>query len=156
MSKSITSRSFAPTDVSKPAEPAHPSDADPQLTVPLIVLAWARSGDKGDLFNVGVFAREPRFFPYIAAALSSEVVGEWFAHFVADPAHPKVDRYVMPGPNGLNFVVHDSLGGGGSMCARMDPIAKTMGQNLLEYPVPVSPAIMAELATRDKSLPAYA
>jgi hypothetical protein len=103
----------------------------------LIELAWARSGDKGNLFNVGVFARDPRHYPYIAAALSAEMVGEWYAHLLDDPLHPKIERFLLPGSYGVNFVVHNSLGGGGSLCARIDPIAKTMGQILLEFPIPV-------------------
>ena len=55
-----------------PALPALPGDIDPGLTLPLIKLAWARSGDKGNLFNVAVIAREPEFLPYIAAALTRQ------------------------------------------------------------------------------------
>jgi hypothetical protein len=137
---------YSPDQVIRPAEPAHPDDADAGTTVPLIRLAWGRSGDKGNLFNVGVFAREPRFFPYMAAALSADGVAQWFAHLVDDPANPRADRYVLPASNGLNFVVHAALNGGGTTCARVDPLAKTMAQNLLDMPIPVSKAIAAELA----------
>jgi len=136
---------FSPAMLVRPEEPATPGDIAPDLTVPLIELAWARSGDKGNLFNTGVFSREPRFFPYIAAALSAEAVAGWFAHLVDDAALARADRYVLPGSHGLNFVVHDSLGGGASVCARVDPLAKSMGQILLDFPVPVSRAIYAEL-----------
>ena len=138
------SRWFTPDMIVRPAEPARPSDAEADITVPLIRLAWARSGDKGNLFNVGVFAREPRYAPYIAAALSAEAVGGWYAHLISDTA-PKIDRFVLPGTHGLNFVVNNSLQGGGSMCLRLDPVAKGMGQMLLEYPVPVSREIAEQL-----------
>jgi hypothetical protein len=131
--------------IARPEELAIPTDIDAGATVPLVKLAWARSGDKGDLFNVGCFAREPGFFPYIAAALDAATVGEWFAHFLADPDAPKVERYLLPGTHGLNFVVPDSLGGGGSHCARIDPVAKSMAQILLEYEVPVSRDLAARL-----------
>jgi hypothetical protein len=137
---------YAADDIVRPKEPLPPADADPQVSVPLIDLAWGRSGDKGNLFNVGVFARDPRYYPYIAAALDAKGVGEWFAHFMDDPAHPRVDRYLLPGSHGVNFVVHDSLGGGGSLCARVDPLAKTMAQILLEFPIPVSRALKAQVA----------
>jgi hypothetical protein len=138
--------SFAPSMIERPREPSVPADIDPALTVPLIRLAWARSGDKGNLFNAGVFAREPEFYPYICAALGAEAVADWFAHLVDDPRNPRVDRYLLPGPCGLNFVVHASLGGGGSLCARIDPLAKSMAQILLEYPIPVSRRVAARLA----------
>ncbi|CAN7540769.1 DUF1446 domain-containing protein [Phenylobacterium sp. LjRoot219] len=134
-----------PASCVRPQEPARPTDVEPGLTVPLVALAWGRSGDKGDLFNVAAIAREPRFYPYIAAALSAEAVGDWFRHLVAEPAQPRIDRYLVPGVGALNFVVHDALGGGGSVCPRIDPIAKSMAQILLEHPIPVSRAIYAEL-----------
>ncbi len=116
----------------------------------LLALAWARSGDKGDLFNVGVFARRPEYAPYIAAALSAEAVRDWFIHFIDDGAPARVDRYRLPGSDGLNFVVHNSLDGGGSAGRRLDRLAKGMGQILLEFPIPVSPAI-AEAASADQA-----
>jgi len=139
---------FDPAALVRPPEPARPTDADPALTVPLIAIAWARSGDKGNLFNVAAIAREPRYYPYIAAALTAEAVGAWYAHLVADPAHPRVGRFLLPGVGALNFVVQDSLNGGGSVNPRVDPIAKSMGQVLLEFPVPVSRAIHADLPER--------
>ena len=65
---------FEPDMITRPADLPAPGDIDPSATVPLIALAWARSGDKGDLFNVGVFARRPEYAPYIAAALTEEAV----------------------------------------------------------------------------------
>lgn len=146
------SRTFAPADLVRPEEPAVPANIDPGATVPLIRLAWARSGDKGNLFNVGVFARVPEHFPYIAAALSAEAVAEWFAHLLDDPTRPNVERYLLPGSSGLNFVVNDSLGGGGSLCARIDPLAKSMAQILLEFPVPVARSGTSEILPKEAAL----
>ena len=129
---------FSADAIVRPAEPPLPGDIDPQCTVPLIRLAWARSGDKGDLFNAGVFAREAGFYPYIAAALGADDIAQWFAHLLGDPENPNVERFVLPGSHGLNFIVHNSLGGGGSLCARIDPLAKTMAQILLDFPIPIS------------------
>jgi hypothetical protein len=126
----------------RPPAPAEPTDANRGCAVPLIALAWARSGDKGDLFNVGVIARKAEYLPYIRAALTPEAVREWYAHFNAS----KVLRYDLPGFNALNFVVDESLAGGINNSPRLDAAAKGMAQQLLEFPVPVSPA-MAETLT---------
>ncbi len=145
-----TGGGFDPAMIRRPAEPPAPDDIDPSATVPLVELAWARSGDKGDLFNVGVFARRPEYAPYIAAALSTEAVRDWFVHFIDDSTPARVDRYLLPGSHGLNFVVHNSLDGGGSAGRRLDRLAKGMGQILLEFPIPVSAAI-AEAASADQA-----
>jgi hypothetical protein len=142
-----TTQVFDPRAVIRPDEPPLPGDIDPELKVPLIALAWGRSGDKGDLFNVAAIAREPRFYPYIAAALTAKAVGAWYAHLLADPERPRVDRFLLPGAAAMNFVVHQSLSGGGSMCSRIDPIAKSMAQMLLEHPIPVSRSIYRELTS---------
>ena len=114
-------------------------------SVPLVALAWGRSGDKGDLFNVGVIARRAEYLPYIRAALTPEAVAGWFAHCFADPARRIVDRYDAPGFHALNFVIRDALGGGITSSPRLDPVAKGMAQQLLEYPVPVPPDLLGAL-----------
>jgi hypothetical protein len=134
---------FKPAMIERPAEPAVPRDIDKSCTVPLVALAWCRSGDKADLFNVGAIARRPEYYPYIAAALTVEAVQAWFAHLL-DPTMPaKVERFLMPGSHALNFVVHNSLDGGGSVARRIDRLAKSMGQMLLEMQIPVSQNIAA-------------
>ncbi len=107
------------------------------VTVPLIDLAWARSGDKGDAFNVGVIARDPAFLPYVRAALTPEAVLAFFAHEFEGGANPAVVRHEVPGLNALNFHCLDALGGGQFASLRLDPLAKGKGQQLLEFPVPV-------------------
>jgi hypothetical protein len=114
--------------------------------VPLLALAWVRSGDKGDLFNVAAIARRPEYLPYIAAALTPERVADWYAHVFNPGAPRRVDRYVMPGVCALNFVVHNSLGGGGYASMRLDSVAKGMGQQLLEIPIPVSRRLADQLS----------
>jgi hypothetical protein len=141
---------FDPKAIARPDEPPAPSDADPQCTVPLIALAWARSGDKGNLFNVGAFPRRPEYAPYIAASLTPERVRDWFAHMFDDKLPARVDRYFLPGTNGFNFVVHNSLDGGASSARRFDPLGKSMGQNLLEIPISVSRRI-AEIASAEQA-----
>ncbi len=107
------------------------------VTVPLIDLAWARSGDKGDAFNVGVIARDPAFLPHIRSALTEEAVLAFFAHEFEGGARPKVVRYEVPGLHALNFHCLDALGGGQFASLRLDPLAKGKGQQLLEFPIVV-------------------
>jgi hypothetical protein len=102
-------------------------------SVPLVRLAWGRSGDKGDSANIGILARRPEYLPYIRAALTSEAVAQWFAHLVQGPVH----RYEWPGLDGLNFLMERALGGGGIASLRIDPQGKAYAQMLLDFPIPV-------------------
>ncbi len=123
-----------------PAMPLLPDDIDPALSVPLIRLAWARSGDKGNLFNVAVIARKPEYLPYIAAALSEQGVGEHYARALAMDSAPEVERFSVPGFSALNFVVANSMDGGILASTSIDCVAKGRAQMLLNFPVPVSRA----------------
>ena len=118
------------------AEPeALPADAFAAgtRTVPLVRLAWGRSGDKGDSANIGILARRPEYLPFIRAALSADAVAQWFAHLVQGPVH----RYEWPGLDGLNFLLERALGGGGIASLRIDPQGKAYAQMLLDFPIPV-------------------
>jgi len=128
--------------------PAEPEDlASPELrdavTVPLIRLALARSGDKGDHANIGVIAREPRYLPYIRAALSTAAVKRYFAHVLAGGEGGRVERWELPGTDSLNFMLYKVLGGGGAGSLRTDPQGKAFGQMLLDFPVPVPQSLIA-------------
>ena len=128
-------------DAPAPPLPALPDDADPNLTLPLIRLAWARSGDKGNLFNVAVIARKPEYLPYIAAALTPEAIGQHYGRLLSDGRTLPVDRFIVPGLSALNFVVGDSMDGGILASTSLDPVAKGMAQLLLDFPIPVSAAM---------------
>ena len=106
-------------------------------TVPLVKLAWARSGDKGNHSNIGVIARKAEYIPYIQAALSEEAVAGFMQHEL-DPETGKVTRWEMPGLNAFNFLLENSLGGGGIASLRIDPQGKAFAQQLLEFPIPVT------------------
>jgi len=110
---------------------------DEVVSVPLIRLALARSGDKGDHANIGVIARKAEYLPYIEAALTAEAVRDYFAHVLAGGAEGKVERWDLPGTMSLNFLLHHALGGGGAGSLRTDPQGKYFSQMLLDYPVPV-------------------
>jgi hypothetical protein len=104
-----------------------------RVEVPLVKLAVARSGDKGNDANIGVIARRVEYLPAIRAVLTAAAVKKYFAHY----AEGSVERYDLPGIHGLNFVLHDSLGGGGTSSPYLDTQAKTYAQLLLAFPVPV-------------------
>ncbi|MDQ0026015.1 hypothetical protein J2X90_003838 [Variovorax paradoxus] len=109
------------------------------IEVPLIRLAWARSGDKGDTSNIGVIARHPALLPLLRDQLTEVRVAEWLAHLVKG----KVTRYEVPGIGAFNFVCEQALGGGGMASLRNDPLGKGMGQILLAMPMRVSPSLLA-------------
>jgi hypothetical protein len=122
--------------------PAAWVDADePMVDVPLIKLAWARSGDKGNLSNIGVIARRPEWLPLIWARVTPEAVKAYFAHLVKG----RVERYHLPGIAAINILMHEALDGGGPASARMDPLGKGMGQILLDMPVAVPQSLAAQL-----------
>ncbi|MBX9756973.1 MAG: DUF1446 domain-containing protein [Pseudomonadaceae bacterium] len=112
--------------------------------VPLIKLAVARSGDKGNHSNIGVMARKPEYLAWIAAALSEAAVAEWMQH-VLDPQTSKVSRWYLPASHSLNFLLENALGGGGVASLRIDPQGKAFAQQLLEFPVPVPKALADNL-----------
>jgi hypothetical protein len=110
-----------------------PPPANADVTVPLIRLAYARSGDKGNDSNIGVIARKPEYLSAIRAALTPEVVQKYFAH----RCQGGVIRYEWPGIHGLNFLLKDSLGGGGIASLQNDPQGKAYAGMLLDFPVKV-------------------
>jgi hypothetical protein len=132
---------FNPASLVRPPVPPLPDLTKATETVPLVRLAWGRSGDKGNLFNVAILARKPEFLPYIRAALPPQAVADWFAHLATD-IPLKVDAYEVPGFNAINYVVHDSMDGGILMSPRVDNAAKGMAQQLLEFPVRVPAALL--------------
>lgn len=134
-----TKGGFDPTQLTESS--AHPELADTDTTVPLIDLAWARSGDKGDHSNIGVIVRHPDFVPFIEAALTESAVAEWMAHTL-NPETGKVTRWALPGFHAFNFLLEHSLGGGGVASLRIDPQGKAFAQQLLEFPVPVARAVL--------------
>ncbi len=130
------------------AEPEMPSStADDELvTVKLVELAWARSGDKGDKANVGVIARREEFYPYIAKALNIEAVQERFAHFLCseqNATEPQLERFLLPGSCAINFLLHRVLGGGGVASLRNDAQGKGFSQLVLEMPIQIPRSLLA-------------
>ena len=109
--------------------------------VALVKLAYARSGDKGDHANIGVIARKPEYLPYIQNALSIETVAKYFSHILQGD----VERWNVPGINALNFLLKNSLGGGGMASLNVDPQGKAYAQQLLDIMIPVPNRIAEEV-----------
>ena len=124
----------AAAELETPAGPELPPQAD-WTAVPLLALAWARSGDKGDHSNIGVIARQRADLPLLRAQLTAQAVAQYLAHLVQGP----VTRYEVPGIGAFNFLCQQALDGGGMSSLRGDPLGKGMGQILLTLPILVPP-----------------
>lgn len=97
------------------------------MKVSLFKLAHARSGDKGDTANVGVIALKDEFYPLLVREVTAEKVKDHFGEMVKG----KVERFELPNLNALNFLLHESLGGGGTLSLMTDAQGKTMSTALL-------------------------
>jgi len=133
-----------PFDADTLPEDSRGDTATGEVAVPLIKLAWARSGDKGNHANIGVIARQPEYLPYINAALTEDAVADYMQH-VLDPDTGSVSRWSLPGMNAYNFLLKNALGGGGIASLRIDPQGKAFAQQLLDMPVMVSEEIARTL-----------
>jgi len=136
---------WAQTAIEKEAAADAPGEpmqvTEPSVEVPLIRLAWGRSGDKGNTSNIGIIARRPEWLPLLRGQLTAARVADWLAHLVQGP----VTRYEVPGIHAFNFVCEQALGGGGMASLRNDPLGKGMAQILLALPVRVPAAWMNQL-----------
>ena len=103
------------------------------MKVPLSRIAHTRSGDKGDTCNIGVIAWEQRFYPILVQELTSDRVKRHFGHLVAG----EVERFELPNLGALNFLLHQALGGGGTLSLRTDAQGKTFGAALLNMEIEV-------------------
>jgi hypothetical protein len=109
--------------------------------IQLLHLAHARSGDKGDTANVGVIAYEPDFYPILAEALTIERVKQHFQGICLG----EVERFELPNLHALNFLLHNALGGGGTVSLKTDAQGKTLSTAILRMEIEV-PQEIAERA----------
>ncbi len=110
------------------------------MRVPLLKIAHARSGDKGDTANVGLIALRSEFYPVLRDEVTAARVKTHFAGI----CHGEVERYELPNLEALNFLLHHSLGGGGTLSLKTDAQGKTYSAALLRMEVEV-PDKLAEL-----------
>ena len=111
------------------------------ITVPLLRVAHGRSGDKGDMANIGIIARSDALYPVLLKKLTADIVGSYMSHVVRG----KVSRYSLPGFNAINFTLENSLGGGGVASLRYDPQGKALAQMLLDIPINIPASLIENL-----------
>jgi len=111
--------------------------------VKLIKIAHGRSGDKGDASNVGIIARHPEIYPYLKQHLTPKVVKNHMKHICKG----KVERYELPNIGALNFVLHESLGGGGTVSLKLDAQGKTHASQLLRMELEVPERLLSLVKT---------
>ena len=102
--------------------------------VPLVELAHARSGDKGDTANVGLIALEPQYYPILVKQVTAARVARHFKGMIKGP----VERYELPNLRALNFLLHGALDGGGTISLKTDAQGKVFSTALLRMEVEVS------------------
>lgn len=102
-------------------------------TVKLIKIAHGRSGDKGNGSNVGIIVRNPEIYPFLKETLTAERVKE----HMKDICKGDVERYELPNLGALNFILNESLGGGGTVSLKLDAQGKTHASTLLRMDVEV-------------------
>lgn len=104
------------------------------MRVQLTKLAHARSGDKGDTANVGLIALRDEFYPILDSEVTAERVKEHFKGI----SKGKVERYELPNLGALNFLLHESLGGGGTLSLMTDAQGKTFSTALLRMEIEIA------------------
>jgi hypothetical protein len=142
MQEGAPSGGFTVAELPVEAPPVPSMPAPASETVPLIALAYGRSGDKGDNANIGIFARAPEYVAILDSEVTEAAVAKYFAHRI----NGSVTRWRLPGIGGFNFLLRQALGGGGMASLKADPLAKAFAQMLLDMPVRV-PAEMAKSLT---------
>ncbi len=103
------------------------------MKIELLKLAHARSGDKGDTANVGVIALKDEFYPILEREVTAEKVKEHFGEIVKGD----VERFELPNLKALNFLLHESLGGGGTLSLMTDAQGKTFSTALLRMKISI-------------------
>jgi hypothetical protein len=109
------------------------------MKVPLSRIAHARSGDKGDTSNIGIIAFDARHYPLLVREVTPERVKEFFGEMVKG----NVERHELPNLCALNFLLHQALGGGGTLSLRIDAQGKTLGAALLRMEIEVEEGELA-------------
>ena len=101
--------------------------------IKLLQIAHARSGDKGDTANVGIIALKPEYYPLLVEQVTAERVKEHFRGICLG----EVERFEVPNLGALNFLLHQSLDGGGTVSLKTDAQGKTYSTALLRMEIDV-------------------
>ncbi|WP_103664146.1 AtuA-related protein [Gracilimonas amylolytica] len=102
-------------------------------TVKLLKIAHGRSGDKGNGSNVGIIARHPEIYSFLEKNLTADRVKDHMKHVCKG----EVERYEMPNIGALNFILNESLGGGGTVSLKLDAQGKTHASQVLRMDIDV-------------------
>lgn len=127
-------------------ETRDPDSCGPTVNVPIMRIAHARSGDKGDTVNIGLIGRSEGCFTWMRRHVTGERVAGWFADFVRG----EVVRYEVPNLWALNFLLEGALGGGGTKSLFLDAQGKTLGQAILACRVDVPESLLEGVAPGDR------
>jgi hypothetical protein len=111
------------------------------VKVQLTKLAHARSGDKGDTANIGLIALSDKLYPILVREVTVERVKQHFKGI----CHGEVERFELPNLGALNFLLHESLGGGGTLSLMTDAQGKTFSTALLRMEVEVTDQEITDL-----------
>src|SRR3954469_13405591 len=103
------------------------------MKVQLVKLAHARSGDKGDTANVGLIALKDEYYPVLVDKVTADAVKKHFGAMVKGD----VERFELPNLGALNFLLHGSLGGGGTLSLMTDAQGKTFSTALLRMRIDI-------------------
>ncbi len=114
------------------------------MKVELTKLAHARSGDKGDTANVGLIALSEDIYPILVREVTADKVKKHFGEIVKG----EVERFELPNLGALNFLLHESLGGGGTLSLMTDAQGKTFSTALLRMKINVKPREAKELGLK--------
>jgi len=109
--------------------------------IKLLKLSHARSGDKGDTANVGLIALKPEYYPILVKEVTAQRVKDHFRGICLG----EVERFEVPNLGALNFLLHQSLDGGGTLSLKTDAQGKTYSSALLRMEVDVDESVAREL-----------
>jgi hypothetical protein len=140
-----------------PAAPAAPKDPYPaslarfddatEVEVPLMRIAHARSGDKGDTASVGLIGRSPECYVWMRDNVSADQVKKWFESICLG----EVERHLVPNLWAINFLLHESLGGGGTISLYIDAQGKTYGPALLRCKVEIPKKLLETIPPENEA-----
>jgi hypothetical protein len=124
--------------VTKSSDFGYVSNDIVMMKIQLLKIAHARSGDKGDTANIGLIALKPEYYPILVKEVTADRVKKHFAGICKGD----VERFELPNLNALNFLLHQSLGGGGTISLKTDPQGKTLSSALLRMEIEVDDRLM--------------
>jgi hypothetical protein len=121
----------------------------PRIRVPLLRIAHARSGDKGDTANIGLIGRSPECYAWLYDHVTAVQVQAWFRTL----CQGQVERYPVPNLWALNFLLGEALGGGGTRSLFLDAQGKTLAQALLRCQVEIPERLLTTIQPGAEACP---